>query len=393
MTVEQSGGEEIVGRSTRGAKGVPRLACFPALRGTDCERMRHLGQLLGESSQMMTANTSKSVARPGATLRLISAAGLLSLALSGCSSGNNPFGGLGLASTEEALPASAANQAAKALPVKLPAVALAPLIGAPANVSSPMTGALKAALAAKNVPVAASSAAAAYTIRGYVAALPQKNSTKIAYIWDVMDKNKKRVHRIKDQEIVAGKAGKNPWSNVSPQVIQSIGSKAAERLAQWLPSQVSPQALASRAGSTAKKVKLASAAPATTAALPKTPAAAAPLFAMVPSVSGAPGDGSSSLRAALQKQLASKGVKLTSSRTANTYTVKGNVKMGAASGGKQQVKIDWDVLSPDGRKVGTVSQKNAVPAGSLDGSWGKIADAAAGAAASGIVKLLPKSRL
>ena len=46
---------------------------------------------------------------------------------------------------------------------------------------------------------------------------------------------------------------------------------------------------------------------------------------------------------------------------------------------------------PQGKKLGTVSQKNEIAEGSLDGPWGKIADQAAGAAVQGIVKLLPQA--
>ena len=66
--------------------------------------------------------------------------------------------------------------------------------------------------------------------------------------------------------------------------------------------------------------------------------------------------------------------------------------MGAGKDGKQPITIDWSVTDPSGKKLGTVSQKNEVPQGSLDGSWGKTADAAAAAAAQGIVKLLPQPR-
>ena len=47
---------------------------------------------------------------------------------------------------------------------------------------------------------------------------------------------------------------------------------------------------------------------------------------------------------------------------------------------------------PQGKKLGTVSQKNEIPEGSLDGAWGKTAEQAAGAAAQGIVKLLPQPK-
>jgi len=38
-----------------------------------------------------------------------------------------------------------------------------------------------------------------------------------------------------------------------------------------------------------------------------------------------------------------------------------------------------------------VSQQNTIAKGALNGPWGPIADAAAGAAADGIIKLIPRS--
>ncbi len=74
---------------------------------------------------------------------------------------------------------------------------------------------------------------------------------------------------------------------------------------------------------------------------------------------------------------------------AQSYKVEGKVAMGQGKDGKQPIQIDWNVIDPTGKKLGTVSQKNEVPQGSLDGAWGKTADAAAAAAAQGIIKLLP----
>ena len=113
--------------------------------------------------------------------------------------------------------------------------------------------------------------------------------------------------------------------------------------------------------------------------------------ALVPTVTGAPGDGSSTLRVALQRELTRSGIPLTDTPSPDTYIVEGKVAMGAGKDGKQPITIDWSVTDPSGKKLGTVSQKNEVPQGSLDGSWGKTADAAAAAAAQGIVKLLPQA--
>jgi hypothetical protein len=114
--------------------------------------------------------------------------------------------------------------------------------------------------------------------------------------------------------------------------------------------------------------------------------------AVVPSVTGAPGDGSLSLTNAIQRELASKGVTVAERATAAAYRVEGSVTMGEVKEGKQPIHIEWLVRDPSGKKLGTVSQRNEIPEGSLNGAWGKTAEQAAGAAAQGIVKLLPQPK-
>jgi hypothetical protein len=50
------------------------------------------------------------------------------------------------------------------------------------------------------------------------------------------------------------------------------------------------------------------------------------------------------------------------------------------------------VRDPQGANLGTVSQENKIPAGSLNGQWGSTATAAATAATQGILKLLPQPK-
>ena len=114
------------------------------------------------------------------------------------------------------------------------------------------------------------------------------------------------------------------------------------------------------------------------------------LIAMIPPVAGAPGDGTASLTAAIQRELSERGVAVTEKPTATAFRVEGNVSIGQAKEGKQSIHIEWNVKDPQGKKVGTVSQRNEIPEGSLDGAWGQTADQAAGAAAQGIIKLLPQ---
>ena len=106
------------------------------------------------------------------------------------------------------------------------------------------------------------------------------------------------------------------------------------------------------------------------------------------SVAGAPGDGEKALAAALSKRLSVSGVKTASALDTTVYSVEGIVKMTAAKGGRQAVRVDWTVFGPDGTTLGGVSQTKLVRKGSLDRKWGAAADAAARAAATPIVKLI-----
>jgi hypothetical protein len=112
-------------------------------------------------------------------------------------------------------------------------------------------------------------------------------------------------------------------------------------------------------------------------------------FAYV-SVAGAPGDGDEALAAALSRQLAARGLKPATAFQANVYEVQGTVRIAPNSKGKQSVTIIWVVLGPDGTQLGVTRQTKDVRNGSLDKKWGAAANAAAGAAAADIAKLIPR---
>jgi hypothetical protein len=266
-------------------------------------------------------------------------------------------------------------------------VAVAPIIGTSPEVAQEMTTALVAAGKDRNLTLLTEGGKANYTLRGYLVASSEKRGSTISYIWDVNDAQGQRVGRISGDEVVATRSGSDPWSGVDSAAIRSIAGKTTSQLA----------AILSRRGGSASAVAAASdsapAAPATTASTPPPSSVASPKAAgvVVAPVAGAPGDGTRSLTTALKKRLYAGGVKLANGTATGVYMVKGSVKLVDASGGKQSIRIDWLVLDPSGKKLGTVSQQNTIPKGSLNGPWGAIADAAAGAAADGIIKLLPKS--
>ncbi len=323
--------------------------------------------------------------------------------LAGCETGGSILGG-SAASSETTVQAQTAVTAA---PVAK--IALAPVIGAPDPVSKQLVSQLTSAMEKQRVAIAPDrDAKADYMLRGYIVAARDKSNTKVSYIWDVTDPTGKRVNRVTGEEVVASTNPKDPWTSVSATVTQSIADKTAAQLGAWLPNQKGAavasgdtSAPAAVGGPTASQVSTQSSGDGAASEKPQRAAVSSTatasiarsgdMAAVVPSVTGAPGDGNAALAAALQGELSRQGVAVTE-QAASAYRVEGKVIVGAAKEGKQAIQIDWRVKDPQGKALGTVSQKNEIPEGSLDGSWGKTADAAAAAAAQGIVKLLPQQR-
>jgi hypothetical protein len=114
---------------------------------------------------------------------------------------------------------------------------------------------------------------------------------------------------------------------------------------------------------------------------------------LVMRVEGAPGDGPRALRQAMEAALHKAGLEVADAPgTGKEYVVAGHVEVDKPVERKQTVHIVWEVRRPGGQALGTVRQENAVPAGSLDHTWGDIGWAVASAAAGGVVDLIDKAR-
>ena len=327
---------------------------------------------------------------------------LLGAGLGGCESSSSIFGSFGTsAPTEVAQPAAPVQQPLRKL-------SMTPVIGAPEAVAKQLSAQLGSAAGQHRFEILADrDAKGEFTLRGYLVAARDKAGTKISYIWDLSDGTGKRVHRITGDEMAAASPNaKDPWAAVTPDIIGAISTKTATALGAWLPSQPvgaagpavaaapgqTPAQSAAGAGAANLEPAVVESRPVntntTTAALP---ARADNAVAAAPTVTGAPGDGNAALAEALQRELSRQGVSLID-KPGSSYRVEGKVVVGSTKEGKQPIQIDWRVKDPQGKSLGTVSQKNEIPPGSLDGEWGKTADAAAAAAAQGIVKLLPQAK-
>ena len=107
-------------------------------------------------------------------------------------------------------------------------------------------------------------------------------------------------------------------------------------------------------------------------------------------VRGAPGDGGIALARAMHRSLTRIGVAIADDGGAGSHWITGRVSVARDEGvvDDAALTIAWDVLHPDGTKLGTVTQSNRVSAAQLTGTWSALASIVARAGAPGIAQLL-----
>jgi len=75
--------------------------------------------------------------------------------------------------------------------------------------------------------------AAKYIVHGYLSATKTAGGAVFGYVWDVFDKQQRRIQRVEDQ-ITAPGAAADPWSLANDRVLGSLAAKSAADLAALL---------------------------------------------------------------------------------------------------------------------------------------------------------------
>ena len=132
----------------------------------------------------------------------------------------------------------------------------------------------------------------------------------------------------------------------------------------------------------------------------KPPAAAEPdrqpqLPVAIKTVRGAPDDGGIALARAMRHSLARIGVTVADAPESGSLTIQGWIRVARdeTATDSATITIAWDVLHPDGSRLGTVTQSNRVGEGQLTGTWGVLPRLVARAGAPGIAQLLDQPDL
>ncbi len=105
-------------------------------------------------------------------------------------------------------------------------------------------------------------------------------------------------------------------------------------------------------------------------------------------VTGAPGDGDTSLSRLMRRKIPDTGDQLVDRAGAADFLLRGTVKVTDEPGGAQQVEIHWLVSDRAGKIAGDVAQGHDIPKGTLDHYWGDVAGVVADEAAGGVHEVI-----
>jgi hypothetical protein len=277
-----------------------------------------------------------------------------------------------------ALPAACATPGVDTAPVTgggLAQIALQAPIGLPPDKTARLGDQLISALQGRGVSMAATAAAPArFKLQGFCSAADSGRDTSIACVWDATGGDGQRVQRIVTEETVSGSAPANPWSVVGNATLDRIAVAVADKVAAWLPGTGGAQS-----GGGFSLPSLSS--------LGLTGGSAPPVT--VSGVTGAPGDGNQSLARAMASALRSENIPVTGA-SGRAFRLAGSVQLADGAPRQQSVTIEWSLTDPQGNARGSITQRNEVPRGALNGAWGETATASAAAAAKRVVELLPR---
>ncbi|MDR6102877.1 hypothetical protein QE369_003074 [Agrobacterium larrymoorei] len=125
------------------------------------------------------------------------------------------------------------QQTAALAPSGATSIRFLPIIGAPVQAVTPLSRQLGAEARAKGLTILPSADTSATNIlKGYLSAFEDGGKVTVVYVWDILDANGARLHRLQGQEAVASRGG-DPWSAVTDGVMQKIAAKTLDDYQAW----------------------------------------------------------------------------------------------------------------------------------------------------------------
>lgn len=243
-------------------------------------------------------------------------------------------------------------------------VSIAPVIGEPLHAVATLPDAMAKALLKHDIPASDKTASLdSYQLFGRVAEVtPQNGTPSLGALWRLYDAKGRTVG---ERSVLIPLAPANGASGRPiDQAIERLAALSADTLAPLLEDDMPAEK-------------------------PGVAPAARPRIA-IGAISGAPGDGATSLAHALATVLQRDGMAIVAPGEKPDLDIDAAVRLTPGPAGKQHVALVWRVRRPDGGEIGTVGQQNDVPERTLDGPWGDTAGNIASAAGDGLVQVIER---
>jgi hypothetical protein len=122
-------------------------------------------------------------------------------------------------------------------------VALESIDGAPDPIRTALADELATAATDRKVDLVGASAAARYRVRGYLSTSTEDGETKVAYVWDVFDSQKRRAKRLEGSSPVPAAS----ISSLDKQALAKLAQASMDEIADFLSASKSQAPAASEA--------------------------------------------------------------------------------------------------------------------------------------------------
>ena len=109
-------------------------------------------------------------------------------------------------------------------------VALESIDGAPVPIRAALTEELATAATDRKVDLVGASAEARYRVRGYLSTATENGETKVAYVWDVFDSQKRRAKRLEGSSPVPAAS----ISSLDKQALATLAQASMGEIAEFL---------------------------------------------------------------------------------------------------------------------------------------------------------------
>lgn len=115
-----------------------------------------------------------------------------------------------------------------------PGVTFLPVLGPPQSAISQLSSSIRNSAQGNSVTIIPKGqTGATYQVKGYFSALDDGTGTRLIFIWDVLDRNGRKIHRISGEERTSSRNA-NPWSAIDSGMITNIVERTMQNLRGWM---------------------------------------------------------------------------------------------------------------------------------------------------------------